>query len=136
MLIRRAPDVRSSEITDERLYLNRREFIRAAGSAAVAAGTVLAAGLETPADAQTALASYKKNPVGPFHTDEPLNSFADITGYNNFYEFGSDKSDPQRYGGRLKTRPWTIKVDGLCSKPADYSIDDLIKPEALEERVY
>ncbi len=136
MLIRRAPDVRSSEITNERVYLNRREFMRVAGSAALAAGAVLAAGLETPAAAQTAIPSYKKYPVGPFHTDEALNSFADITSYNNFYEFGSDKSDPQHYAGRLKTRPWTVKVDGLCNKPADYNIDDLMKPQALEERVY
>jgi sulfoxide reductase catalytic subunit YedY len=136
MLIRRTPDARSSEITDECVYLNRREFIRAAGSAAVAAGAVLAAGIDAPAFCETAIPAFKKSPVGPFHTAEPLNSFADITSYNNFYEFGSDKSDPQRYAGKLTTRPWTVKVNGLCNKPADYNVDDLIRPQSLEERVY
>jgi sulfoxide reductase catalytic subunit YedY len=135
MLIGRASDIKSSEITSERLYVSRRAFIRAATAAVAAAGAGLTA-YAGAAEAQTALSGYRKLPFGPLHTDEGLNSFEEITGYNNFYEFGSDKSDPQRYAGRLKTRPWTIKVDGLCDKPADYAIDDLIKDHALEERVY
>jgi len=135
MVIRRAQDVRSSEITDERLYFNRREFIRTAGS--VLAGTAGAFALgEGLASAQAAIPQYRKLPFGPFHTDEGVNTFNDITTYNNFYEFGSDKSDPARYAGRLKTRPWTVKVDGLCAKPGDYDIDDFLKPALLEERVY
>jgi methionine sulfoxide reductase catalytic subunit len=69
-------------------------------------------------------------------TDEPLNSFEEITGYNNFYEFGMGKNDPQRYAGMMKTSPWTVKIDGHCNKPADYHLEDLIKPIALEERIY
>lgn len=135
MLLRRAPDVHSSEITDERLYYTRREFIRRAGAAVAAAGGAIAATLD-PVRAQASALSYRKLPFGPFHTDEGLNSFEEITSYNNFYEFGSDKSDPHRHAGRLKTQPWTIKVDGLCEKPADYDLDDLFKDQTLEERVY
>lgn len=135
MLVRTAADIRSSEITGERLYLNRREFIRAAAAGLAAAGGVLAAGTG-PALAQTPIPQYRKLPFGPFHTDERLNTFEEITSYNNFYEFGSDKSDPQRYAGRLKTRPWVVKVDGLCGKPGEYHLDDLIKAEEFEERVY
>src|SRR5436189_89081 len=84
MLVKRTPDVASSDNTDDRLYVSMRE----------------------------------------------------ITGYNNFYEFGVEKDDPKRYSGNLKTSPWTIKIDGLCNKPADYHIDDLVKPTELEERIY
>jgi sulfoxide reductase catalytic subunit YedY len=83
--------------------------------------------------AQSPLSGYKEKAIT---TDEPLNTFAEITGYNNFYEFGTDKSDPQRYAGMLKTSPWTVKVDGFCNKPGDYHLEDLIKPIALEERIY
>jgi sulfoxide reductase catalytic subunit YedY len=135
MLIRRAPAIRSAEITDERLYLSRRSFIKTAGVTLAAAGAALRLG-EQPTAAQEAIPQYRKLPFGPFHTDEGLNSFEDITSYNNFYEFGSDKSDPKRYGGALKTRPWTVKVDGLCNRPGDYHLEDVVKPVALEERVY
>ena len=69
-------------------------------------------------------------------TTEPVNKFEEITGYNNYYEFGTGKSDPAKYGGQLKTSPWTVKIDGLCNKPGDYGIDDLVKTAALEERIY
>ena len=142
MLIRRASDVRSSDITDERVYLRRREFIRLAGGLAVtgAVGSLVGACSETPAAAvlgdgggQSPLENIKPKVVS---TDEPLNRFEDITSYNNFYEFGTGKNDPQRYAGSLKTSPWTVKIDGLCAKPASYQVEDLIKPEQLEERIY
>ena len=79
------------------------------------------------------MTGYKEKAVT---TDEKLNTFEEITGYNNFYEFGTGKSDPKRYGGTLKTSPWTVKIDGLCNKPADYHLEDLIKPIQLEERIY
>jgi sulfoxide reductase catalytic subunit YedY len=141
MLIRRTPDFRSSDITDERLYLRRREFMRLAGSAAAAAiVSPLVAGCGTDTQAagggaltQTALAGIKPKVVT---TDEQWNSFEDITSYNNFFEFGTGKDDPARYAGRLKTSPWKVKIDGLCAKPADYLLEDLIKPFELEERIY
>ncbi|MDQ3171541.1 MAG: protein-methionine-sulfoxide reductase catalytic subunit MsrP, partial [Acidobacteriota bacterium] len=71
-----------------------------------------------------------------YGTTEKQNTFEEITTYNNFYEFGTDKSDPARYAGRLKLSPWKVKVDGLVGKPADYNLDDVIKTAQLEERVY
>jgi sulfoxide reductase catalytic subunit YedY len=140
MLIRQGPGVRSSEITDEQRYLRRRDFIRLASGAAIAAasplvtgcgnGTLAAGGEGAP---QTELSGIKPNVVT---TDERRTSFADITSYNNFFEFGTGKDDPARYAGRLKTSPWKVKMDGHCAKPAEYLIEDLIKPFELEERVY
>jgi len=141
MLIRRPSDIRSSEITDERTYLRRRDFMRLAGSAAVAAtaapwlagcGMDAAVSGETGGP-QTALAGFKPKVVT---TDEKWNTFEEITSYNNFYEFGTGKDDPARYGGRLKTSPWKVKIEGLCAKPAEYLLEDLIKPFELEERIY
>jgi sulfoxide reductase catalytic subunit YedY len=146
MLIRKSPLIPASEITDERVYVRRREFMRLAGSAAVAAAAapLIGACSSEPVAAeprsgspfaapQSPLSGYKEKAVA---TDEKLNTFKEITGYNNFYEFGTGKSDPQRYAGRLKTSPWTVKIDGLCNKPADYHLEDLLKPLALEERIY
>jgi sulfoxide reductase catalytic subunit YedY len=136
MLIKTAADIRSSEITDEKHYLNRRTFIRGA-SAALAGAAAMNFVPGTPgvgdALAQTPISSLKK---GPFNTDEPPNKIDDITGYNNFYEFGLDKEDPARYAAKMKTRPWTVKIDGEVGKPGDYAIDDIMKMFPLEERIY
>jgi sulfoxide reductase catalytic subunit YedY len=144
MLIKKSSGIPSSEITAERLYLRRREFLQlGAGLAGAAMGGVLAACGRDALDAaspapssalpQTPIADIKKKMVT---TTEPLNKFEEITGYNNYYEFGTGRSDPAKYAGRLKTSPWTVKIDGLCNKPGDYHVDDLIKTADLEERVY
>ncbi|HEX2344163.1 MAG TPA: protein-methionine-sulfoxide reductase catalytic subunit MsrP [Vicinamibacterales bacterium] len=133
MLIKR-PEIPASEITDERLYFTRRAFLCAAATPLMGLGSVYAALPQTGAGAT--LPSIRKYPNGPFTTDEKLNSFEDITTYNNFYEFGSAKSDPAQNAGRLKTQPWTVKINGHCAKAADYHLEDLIKPHQLEERVY
>jgi sulfoxide reductase catalytic subunit YedY len=142
MLITRRADVQSSEITDEAVFLRRRDFLRFAGhaAAAAAAAPIVAACNSEPVAAntgaeagQTPLADVKPRVVT---TDEKLNTFEDITSYNNFYEFGTGKNDPQRHAGRLKTSPWRVKIDGLCNQPADYLLEDLIRPHALEERIY
>ena len=145
MHIKRIPEIPSREITDEQLYLKRREFMRLAGGAAFAAAAVplvACAGEPSAAEAQPTgpfahgglpLTGYQEKAVA---TDEKLNTFDEITSYNNFYEFGMNKGDPKRYSGSLKTSPWTVKVDGLCNKPADYQLEDLIKPAQLEERIY
>jgi methionine sulfoxide reductase catalytic subunit len=143
MLIRRPSDIRSSEITDERLYVRRREFMRLAGSAALAgaAGSLISACGETSSAAEMTSAGGGQMPLENVKprvvtTDEKLNTFDEITSYNNFYEFGTGKNDPQRYGASLKTSPWKVKMDGLCAKPAEYNLEDLIKPHQLEERIY
>lgn len=127
MLIKPPSDIRSSEITPQGLYLNRRQLMKGLGAAAALAvapwGKAQAAGF----------ANLTK---GPFGTDEKQTSFEDATHYNNFYEFGTDKADPVKYQGKLKTSPWTVKVDGHCDHPGLVDVDDLIKTAALEERVY
>ncbi len=136
MLVKNAPDIPAAEITDERHYWNRREWLRTAvgGTLATAAASIAPGSpLVTPVEAQTPLANVQKS---AYTVDEKPNSYEDITGYNNFYEFGTDKEDPARYAGKMKTRPWTVKVEGACAKPADYNIDDLLKWFPLEERVY
>jgi sulfoxide reductase catalytic subunit YedY len=145
MRIKTGSSIPGRDITDEHVYLRRREFMRLAGAAAIASAAVpllgcsdeAAAGEGQPADPfarpQLPLTGYKEKAVT---TDEKLNTFEEITSYNNFYEFGTGKGDPKRYSGSLKTSPWTVKIDGLCNKPADYHLEDLIKPIQLEERIY
>ncbi|CAN5490920.1 protein-methionine-sulfoxide reductase catalytic subunit MsrP [soil metagenome] len=123
MLIRNAPDLTDNDVTDQGLYLRRRQFI------AGAAGLGLA-GLAGAADARGL--AYKPG----FSTTETPTPKKDITTYNNFYEFGVNKEDPGENAGSLKTRPWTVRVDGECEAPATFAIDDLIKGQKLEERIY
>jgi sulfoxide reductase catalytic subunit YedY len=133
MLIRKAADIPWSEVTDHKLYVRRREFLKAWG---LAAAGVAAGGLDL--DAQTAKRPAPLEGVvkGQFGTTEALTPYESVTTYNNFYEFGTDKESPARTAGSLRTRPWTVQVDGECNNPATYAIDDLIKPHTLEERVY
>jgi methionine sulfoxide reductase catalytic subunit len=123
MLIKAVADIRPSEITPRDVYLSRRALL-----AATAAGLLGGAGAATSAPLRAA--------KSPFSTDEKPTSLKDVTSYNNFYEFGVDKDDPARNAGALTTSPWTITVDGLVSKPATHALEDLIKPVALEERIY
>jgi len=132
MLIKPSPDIRSSEITDEKVYLRRREFMKAAAVPAVAALAGLAAAPAT-ASGQGALPNVRK---GVVTTDEAWTPWEDVTTYNNFYEFGMDKGDPARHSKAFRTKPWTVKIDGLVNKPGDYHLEDLLAPHALEERVY
>jgi sulfoxide reductase catalytic subunit YedY len=125
MLIRHASDLLPSEITPRDVYLNRRSFI------AGAAGLGLAAAMRSGAGAAP-LGGAKST----FSTDEKLTSRQDVTSYNNYYEFGVDKADPAKHAGTLKPAPWTVKVDGLVGKPAEYQLEDFIKPSTLEERIY
>jgi len=140
MLIKRLADIRSSEITDKKLYANRREFIMAAGAAAGAAllsgaNSVLHAAGQ-PAPHGRKFPSVAKSPLSAAAADEKVNTWEQITTYNNYYEFGTDKESPSVYAKNLKTTPWKVKVDGECAKPGDYNLDDILKGQALEERVY
>jgi methionine sulfoxide reductase catalytic subunit len=138
MLIKKAADIKESEVTPKELFLKRREFIAAAG---VTAAAVATNGLELFGEdelvaqnpAAQKLAGLKKS---PFSTDEKLNSYRDVTTYNNFYEFGTDKADPGKYAGTLKTRPWSVVVEGQCGKPGTYNIEDIMKWAPIEERIY
>jgi len=137
MLIKKPSDIRSSEITPQSVYLNRRKFL--AGAAAVGAiGLAGRAAAELFAPAGVAADGTKLNVTvkSPFSTTEKLTSLEDITHYNNYYEFGTDKYSPAKLAQALKTRPWKVKVDGEVAKPRTYDIDELLKLAPMEERIY
>lgn len=133
MLIKRADDVRSSEITDEKLYINRRLFLASAGTLGLAAAGLLACGGDGEARASDPVDD--STPAGQQPADK-LNSYEEITSYNNFYEFGTDKEDPKDNSGGFHPQPWTVRVEGLCKKPGEYHFDDLIKPFKIVDRTY
>ena len=141
MLIKRPSDIRSSEITDRKLYLNRREFLQAAAGTAAAGAGVLAAG-ETlfaagkPAPHGRKIEAVKPSTLSVDVAKEKPNSWEQITTYNNYYEFGVDKDSPSLTAGRLKTSPWTVQIDGECNKKGNYAFEDLLKGETLEDRIY
>jgi len=130
MLINRAPDIGSSEITPERVYLNRRAFM--VGAAALALGSAAEAVAAAPPQGQP----LKATPNEAFRVEDPPTKYESATTYNNFYEFGVDKEDPGRLAHTLRPRPWTLKVDGLVARPRTFDIDELIRLVPLEERVY
>jgi methionine sulfoxide reductase catalytic subunit len=134
MLIRKAPDFKWSDITPESWYLRRREFL-ASMAAPLAASAVGALSAGVPLDAQGGAPKLNAR-KSPLSTTEELTPFDDITTYNNFYEFGTDKSDPSRNAKYFKTHPWTVTIDGACAKGGKFAIDDLVKPYQLEERIY
>jgi sulfoxide reductase catalytic subunit YedY len=127
MLIRRPPQIAASEITDEQTYWNRRDFIRTAG---VAAGSIAMPSLLAASGSGNARAS------GRAQGGDELTPYEDVTSYNNFYEFGTDKRDPARHAGSLMPRPWTVTVEGEVHKPGVWDIDDLLNLFPLQERVY
>ncbi len=124
MTIYKPAYIAPSEITPRGLYLKRREFMMAGVGAGLAA-----------AFASTANAKLNAVP-GKYTLDEPQTSLADVTSYNNYYEFGTAKEDPKANSGAFKPRPWTIKIDGMVAKPMEIDIDALIAKMPLEERVY
>ncbi len=123
MIIRKPPEIRSSEITPKNAYLSRRKLLT--GAAALALFSRL-----TPA---AKLNGVKK---GPFGTDEKITPFEDVTHYNNFYEFGTDKRQPAELAKNFRSSPWTISVDGLVAKPKVFDLDAVMKLAPLEERIY
>lgn len=137
MLIRIRPPsaVASHEITPESTYRNRRRFLAEMGIGAVGA---LALSSVRAADAPktTGGEPLKIGKQSKLAGDETVTPFETVSTYNNYYEFGTDKSDPAQNAHTLKTRPWTLSVEGECEAPAQVALDDLLKPAALEERIY
>ena len=113
-----------SEITPERVFLNRRSVLTKGLSFLALSGAN---------SSSWASEGYVKS---QWSSNAKPNSYEDITTYNNFYEFGTDKSDPSKYAHNLKTRPWVVEIGGLVSKPGMYDFDQIIKNIALEERIY
>jgi methionine sulfoxide reductase catalytic subunit len=141
MLIRKPDDIPSSQITSKDTYVNRRRFLRGAASGLGLAGAA-ALGVNRLAEVISprtrALAATKLDTVkSPLTTTgEQLTSLEDITHYNNYYEFGVEKTDPAKNAGVLPTRPWTVRVEGLVKQPKTFDIDALLKLRPLEDRVY
>ena len=122
-------DIPFSEITPRETYLNRRQFMT--GLAALAVAPALAASPSTMHGRKLPAVSNSR-----FSTTEEKTPFDSVTSYNNFYEFGTGKSDPAEHAYSLKTRPWTVTVEGEVKRAKVYDIDELLKLAPLEERVY
>jgi sulfoxide reductase catalytic subunit YedY len=144
MLIKKPDDIRPSEITPQSVYLDRRSFMRnAAGAAGLGLIGGTGASLLLPGTAG-ALAMDPKSKGGvladvaesPLSTMEELTPWKDVTRYNNFYEFGTGKRDPYENAQKFVPKPWSLKVIGECERPGEIQLEDLIKPHALEERIY
>jgi sulfoxide reductase catalytic subunit YedY len=137
MGMRRRLQILPSEITPEPAYRSRRAFLAGLAGAGIAAAAPRAAAaieevftvnlVERPLE-------FKRNAL--YSTGEKMNSLAEITGYNNFYEFGTGKGDPAEHAHRLRPRPWSVVVDGECEKPGRLALEDLLRPHPLEERIY
>lgn len=129
-----------SEITPLSVYLSRRAWMAAAGAGATlaAAGSWVPAAHATTVRPPGVLAPLRAtvSAVDGARTDERITPYRDASSYNNFYEFGMDKADPARHAHRMKTRPWTVSVEGLVSKPKVFDLDDLLRLAAMEERIY
>ena len=125
------PDLRDGDATPEPLWLRRREFLQlgAAGAAALAVPAIARAGAPTGADLPVA------RKVAQAGGEKPT-SWDAVTGYNNFYELGTEKDDPARNGGSLRPRPWTVSIEGEVKRPQRVGIDDLLRWFPLEERIY
>lgn len=141
MFIRRPATIAPSDITDESVYLNRRALLRAAG---IAAGSIAASAcgaqsngsVDVTTTAPGASDRFSNLIKSPYSTDQTPNDIEDVTGYNNYYEFGTGKADPARNSKGFKSKPWTVTVSGECDKPGQYTYEDIVGPHAFEERIY
>ena len=137
MLIKKAEDIRSSEITPKSLYLNRRKFL--AGMAAAGATAVAGLGVReiispsTLASAGNKISGIQKSPLS---TNETITPYKDVTNYNNYYEFSTEKDGPAKLAQNFRTRPWKVKIDGLVDKKQELDVDTIIKMAPPEERIY
>ncbi len=139
MLIKKPDDIKPSEITDQNTYLNRRKFIRDSGMLGLGIATSvigLSLSKQSWAEAAPGKRPFPSLIKSPFSSDEKLTDFDDATSYCNFYEFGTRKSDPKENSQDFVATPWSVTVDGACEKPGTYTLEDILKTHALEERIY
>jgi sulfoxide reductase catalytic subunit YedY len=136
MLIKKADDIRSSEITPKSLYLNRRKFLVAAGLAGAAAAG--AKGILDIANPERAYAEEKIPNLqkSPFSTTEKITPEQTVANYNNYYEFSTEKDEPAKLATKFRTRPWKVKIEGDVSKKQEWDIDSILKFAPAEERIY
>ena len=121
MLIKSSPDLTENDVTDYLLYKQRREFLKTLGAYAIIGGS----GLPLLAEAKSA-----------FSTDEEPTPYEDITQYNNFVELGTGKYAPAEKAALLQTSPWSVAVEGECAKPGKFNLEDILKANPVEERIY
>ena len=133
MVIKRSSTIKSSEITSEDNYLNRRKFIQ---SSTLIGGSLLSSRLLGANLPQEPFAELDDVKSSLYSTDEKINNFLDVTSYNNYYEFGTGKDHPYRNGKDFQSRPWSIEVTGEAEKTGIFDIEDFVKPYLLEERIY
>ena len=137
MLIKKPADIPFSAITSKSVYLNRRRFIAGAAVAGAAAATAFAfRELGSPSLVTQANAKIDGLQKSPFSTTETQTPFKDVSNYNNFYEFSTDKYEPAGLAKNFKTRPWAVTIDGLVKKKQELDVDTIIKMAAPEERIY
>ncbi len=138
MLIRKPSDIPASEITPRAAYINRRRFLAGAGmaGAALLAGPSLLEMVSPSTTAEAAAAKLNVSTKSPFRTSEKQTPFKDVTTYNNFYEFGTDKGDPAQNAKNFVTSPWKVSIEGLVKKPKTLDMDAILKLAPLEERIY
>ncbi|MBA0086967.1 MAG: protein-methionine-sulfoxide reductase catalytic subunit MsrP [Acidobacteria bacterium Pan2503] len=137
MLIRKPTDLTAADITPKQVYLNRRRFLEAmgiVGATAVAGSRVLE--LAAPSEAAVAATKFNALLKSPFSTTEKENSYEEVTHYNNFYEFGTDKTDPAKNAQKFDTSNWMVSVEGEVAKCGKFSMDEILKIAPLEERIY
>jgi len=137
MLIKKTADIGFSEITPKTLYWNRRSFL----AGAVLAGTAAATGFRLPkvvSPSEAVLAGNKIDGIqkSPFSTSETITPSKDVTHYNNYYEFGTEKNEPAELAKNFRTRPWKVKIDGAVEKKQELDVDTIIKMAPPEERIY
>lgn len=126
-------NINQSEVTPKSIYLNRRKFMQRS----IVTGALLTGGALIPAWAKKeATEKWGDLKTSPFSTKEKATDYEDITTYNNFYEFGTSKKDPHMNATEFNPNPWSIAVEGECAKPGNYNLEDFIKEETLEERIY
>lgn len=126
-IIKTTDTISESDVTPYAIYQQRRRFIKA--------GIAMAAATALPFIAEAKI-TLGKVAAGRFSTDEEKTPYKDVTSYNNFYEFGTGKSDPARHAHSLVTDPWSVTIEGAVEKPGTYTLEDMLKPHALEERIY
>ena len=137
MLIKKAEDIRSSEITSKSLYLDRRKFLT--GMAMAGAASAAGAGLREVLSPRTrVLAGTKIDGIqkSPFSTTEAATPYKDVTHYNNYYEFSTEKDGPAELAQNFRTRPWKVKIEGDVAKKQEFDADTIIKMATPEERIY
>ncbi|HEX8882712.1 MAG TPA: protein-methionine-sulfoxide reductase catalytic subunit MsrP [Candidatus Acidoferrum sp.] len=137
MLIRKPAELTYADVTPKSVYVNRRRFLQAlgiAGAAAVVGPRIFE--LARPSETALAATAFSGLIKSPFSTTEKPNSLEDVTHYNNFYEFGTQKEDPAKNAQKFNTSNWVVSVEGDVAKPRKFTLDEILKMAPLEERIY